>query len=108
MLGDADAVLIIDETGFPKKGTKSVGVARQYAGILGRTDNCQVGVFLSYCSARGHTLCDRRLFLPEAWTKDRARCDAAGVPAGVIFRTKPELAAEMVDEAVRAGCRVVG
>lgn len=109
VLGDDDATLIIDETGFPKKGTKSVGVARQYAGILGRTDNCQVGVFLSYCSPRGHTLCDRRLFLPEAWTKDRARCDAAGVPASVIFRTKPELAAEMVENAVRAGmpCRWV-
>jgi SRSO17 transposase len=108
-LGDDDAVLIIDETGFPKKGTKSVGVARQYAGILGRTDNCQVGVFLSYCSPRGHTLCDRRLFLPQAWTEDRARCEAAGVPAGVIFRTKPELAAEMVEAAVRSGmpCRWV-
>jgi SRSO17 transposase len=109
VLGDQDAVLIIDETGFPKKGTKSVGVARQYAGILGRTDNCQIGVFLSYCSSKGHTLCDRRLFLPEAWTNDRARCEAAGIPPGVIFRTKPELAAEMVEAAVRAGmpCRWV-
>ena len=109
VLRDDEATLIIDETGFPKKGTKSVGVARQYAGILGRTDNCQVGVFLSYCSAKGHTLCDRRLFLPEAWTKDPQRCAAAGVPAGVIFRTKPELAAEMVEQAVRAGmpCRWV-
>lgn len=109
VLGDEDATLIIDETGFPKKGTKSVGVARQYAGILGRTDNCQVGVFLSYCSGKGHTLCDRRLFLPEAWTKDRERCAAAGVPAGVIFRTKPELAAEMLEQAVRTGmpCRWV-
>ena len=107
VLGDEDATLIVDESGFPKKGTKSVGVARQYAGILGRTDNCQVGVFLSYSSGKGHTLCDRRLFLPEAWTKDRPRCEAAGVPAGVIFRTKPELAAEMVEQAVRAGmpCR---
>lgn len=109
VLGDEDATLIVDESGFPKKGTKSVGVARQYAGILGRTDNCQVGVFLSYSSGKGHTLCDRRLFLPEAWTKDRPRCEAAGVPAGVIFRTKPELAAEMVEQAVRAGmpCRWV-
>lgn len=109
VLGDDDAVLIVDETGFPKKGTKSVGVARQYAGILGRVDNCQVGVFLSYCSTKGHTLCDRRLFLPEAWTKDRARRDAAGVPASVIFRTKPELAGEMVELAVRTGmpCRWV-
>jgi SRSO17 transposase len=108
VLGDEDGILIVDETGFPKKGTKSVGVARQYAGILGRTDNCQVGVFLSYCSAAGHTLCDRRLFLPEAWTKDRDRCKAAGVPENVVFRTKPELAAEMVDEAVRTmPCRWV-
>jgi SRSO17 transposase len=103
VLGDDDAVLIIDETGFRKKGTKSVGVARQYTGTLGCVDNCQVGVFLSYCSAKGHTLCDRRLFLPEAWTKDRDRCEAAGVPAGVIFRTKPELAAEMVEAAEREG-----
>jgi SRSO17 transposase len=108
VLGDEDGILIVDETGFPKKGTKSVGVARQYAGILGRTDNCQVGVFLSYCSAAGHTLCDRRLFLPEAWTKDRDRCKAAGIPETVVFRTKPELAAEMVDEAVRTmPCRWV-
>jgi SRSO17 transposase len=109
VLGDEDATLIVDESGFPKKGTKSVGVARQDAGILGRTDNCQVGVFLSYSSGKGHTLCDRRLFLPEAWTKDRLRCQAAGVPAGVIFRTKPELAAEMVEQAVRSGmpCRWV-
>jgi SRSO17 transposase len=109
VLGDEDATLIIDETGFPKKGTKSVGVARQYAGILGRTDNCQVGVFLSYHSVHGHTLCDRRLFLPEVWTNDRPRCEAAGIPPGVIFRTKPELAAEMVEQAVRSGmpCRWV-
>jgi SRSO17 transposase len=103
VLGDQDATLIIDETGFPKKGTQSVGVARQYAGILGRTDNCQIGVFLSYCSSRGHTLCDRRIFLPEVWTSDRDRCDAAGIPSAVIFRTKPELAAEMLEEAARAG-----
>lgn len=100
-LGDADAVLIVDETGFPKKGTKSVGVVRQYSGALGRIDNCQVGVFVSYCSRRGHTLFDRRLFLPESWTQDRGRCDAAGVPTDVIFRTKPELAAAMIEQAVR-------
>lgn len=109
VLGDEDATLIVDETGFPKKGTKSAGVARQYAGILGRTDNCQIGVFLSYCSVKGHTLCDRRLFLPEAWTKDSGRCRAAGVPAEVTFRTKPELAAEMLEQAVHTGlpCRWV-
>jgi len=99
VLGDADAVLIVDETGFPKKGTKSVGVARQYAGTMGRIDNCQVGVFIDYCSAKGHVLCDRRLFIPQAWFADRPRCDAAGIPAAAIFRTKPELALEMIQQA---------
>lgn len=102
-LGDEEAVLIVDETGFPKKGKKSVGVARQYSGILGRVDNCQIGVFVDYCSPQGHVLCDRRVFLPEAWTNDRSRCDEAGVPAGVIFRTKPELAAEMIQNATVEG-----
>jgi len=101
VLGDEDAVLIADETGFPKKGMKSVGVARQYSGILGRIDNCQIGVFLSYRSTKGHMLFDRRLFLPEAWAKDRPRCAAAGVPDDVIFRTKPELAAAMIEQAIR-------
>ncbi len=103
VLGEEDAVLIADETGFPKKGTKSVGVVRQYSGALGRVDNCQVGVFLSYCSRKGHTLFDRRLFLPETWTEDRTRCVAAGAPADVIFRTKPELAAAMIEQACRDG-----
>lgn len=103
ILGDEEAVLIVDETGFPKKGTKSVGVARQYSGILGRVDNCQMGVFVDYCSRHGHVLSDRRLFLPEAWTQDGPRCEAAGVPGGVIFRTKPELAVEMIQNAVAEG-----
>lgn len=103
VLGDDDGVLIVDETGFPKKGTKSVGVQRQYAGILGRVDNCQIGVFLSYCSSQGHSLYDRRLFLPESWAKDPQRCEEAGVPEGVVFRTKPELALSMVEVAVAAG-----
>jgi SRSO17 transposase len=98
--GDPDAVLNVDETGFPKKGTKSVGVKRQYAGCLGRTDNCQVGVFVNYFTAAGHTLVDRRLFLPEEWASDGPRRRAAGVPEGVVFRTKPELALEMVQAAV--------
>jgi SRSO17 transposase len=101
--GDPGAVLTVDETGFPKKGTKSVGVKRQYSGTLGRTDNCQVGVFVGYHAPKGHTLIDRRLFLPEEWAKDRPRREAAGVPDGVIFRTKPELALEMVADAVAAG-----
>lgn len=102
-LGDDDGVINVDETGFPKKGTKSVGVKRQYAGILGRVDNCQVAVFLNYVSKAGHTLLDRRLFLPEEWARDRRRRKDAGVPEGVIFRTKPELALEMVAEAAAAG-----
>src|SRR5947209_3691930 len=96
VLGDADAVVNVAETGFPKKGTKSVGVKRQYAGCLGRTDNCQIGVFVNYCSAAGHTLIDRRLFLPEEWAADPSRRAQAGVPEAVVFRTKPELALAMV------------
>src|SRR5262249_40948952 len=86
-LADDDAVWNADETGFPKKGTKSVGVKRQYSGTLGRTDNCQVAVFANYCSPRGHAFMDRRLFLPEEWAGDAARRGEAGVPAGVVFRT---------------------
>jgi SRSO17 transposase len=100
ILGDDDAVWNSDETGFPKKGTKSVGVKRQYSGTLGRTDNCQVAVFANYSSAKGHTFMDRRLYLPEEWASDSDRREEAGVPAGLIFRTKPELALEMVAGAV--------
>lgn len=102
-LADDDAVCNYDETGFPKKGTKSVGVKRQYSGTLGRTDNCQVAVFANYCSIKGHTFMDRRLFLPEEWANDRARREEAGVPEGVVFRTKPELALEMLTVAVAEG-----
>jgi SRSO17 transposase len=98
-LGDDEAVLNVDETGFPKKGAKSVGVKRQYAGILGRVDNCQIGVFMNYVSPAGHALLDRRLFLPEDWAADADRREEAGVPPGVVFRSKPELALEMVAEA---------
>lgn len=99
-LGQPDAVLNVDETGFPKKGTKSVGVKRQYAGCLGRTDNCQVGVFVNYRSTKGHTLIDRRLFVPEEWAADAQRRAEAGVPEAVVFRTKPQLALEMVQQAL--------
>src|SRR5262245_46933279 len=101
--GDPEAVVIVDETGFPKKGTRSVGVKRQYTGTLGRVENCQVGVLLAYHAAKGHTLLDRRLFLPEEWAADRPRRAGAGVPGGVVFRTKPELALGMVADAVTAG-----
>jgi SRSO17 transposase len=103
VLGDPEAALNVDETGFPKKGTKSVGVQRQYAGCLGRTDNCQIGVCVNYCSAAGHTLIDRRLFLPAEWAVDYPRREEAGVPEAVVFRTKPELALEMVQQAVQRG-----
>jgi len=101
VLGDEKGTVNIDETGFPKKGKKSVGVKRQYSGTLGRVDNCQVGVFANYCSSKGHTLIDRRLFLPEEWAEDRERREEAGVPEGVVFRTKPELGLEMLGIAVR-------
>jgi SRSO17 transposase len=103
VLGDDDAVWNSDETGFAKKGTKSVGVKRQYSGTLGRTDNCQVAVFANYCSVKGHAFMDRRLFLPEEWALDTARREQAGVPTDVVFRTKPALALEMLAQAVAAG-----
>ena len=103
VLADEDAVWNSDETGFPKKGTKSVGVKRQYSGTLGRVDNCQVGVFASYCSAKGHTFVDRRLFLPQEWADDPVRRREAGVPEEVVFRTKPELALEMISDACGEG-----
>lgn len=99
-LGDAQGTINVDETGFAKKGTKSVGVKRQYSGTLGRVDNCQVGVFANDYSPKGHTLIDRRLFLPEEWVEDDDRREEAGVPEGVVFRSKPELALEMVQTAI--------
>lgn len=100
---DDDAVWNSDETGFPKKGTKSVGVKRQYSGTPGRTDDCQVAVLANYASAKGHTFMDRRLFLPEEWAADADRREAAGVPPGVVSRTKPQPALEMVADAVARG-----
>src|SRR4051812_30193438 len=87
-LGDPDGVLMIDDTGFLKKGVKSAGVARQYSGTAGRIENCQIGVFLADGSARGHALIDRQLYLPAAWTDDRDRCRAAGIPDEVGFATR--------------------
>jgi SRSO17 transposase len=103
VLADDDAVWNSDETGFPKKGTRSVGVKRQSSGPLGRTDNCQVAVFANYSSTKGHTFLDRRLFLAEEWAADGDRRERAGVPPGVIFRTQPQLALEMVAAAVARG-----
>src|SRR5262245_31390346 len=96
-LGSAAGTLIVDESGIPKCGDKSVGVARQYCGATGKVDNCQVAVYLAYASAGGHTLLDERLYLPEdEWAQDAARRKGAGVPEGVVFRTKPELASELI------------
>ncbi|MEU1517675.1 IS701 family transposase [Streptomyces sp. NPDC005811] len=95
-LGEADGVLIIDDTGFIKKGTTSAGVQRQYSGTAGRTENCQIGVFAAYASARGRALVDRELYLPKSWTEDRERCRAARVPDEREFATKGELARHMV------------
>src|ERR687889_1579210 len=102
-LGAPDGVLIIDETGFLKKGTRSAGVARQYSGTAGRVENCQIGVFLAYASGKGHALIDRELYLPKAWIEDRDRCAEAGIGPEVEFRTKPELAVAMLTRALEAG-----
>lgn len=98
-LGEADGVIVFDPSAFPKKGTKSVGVARQWCGRLGKVDNCQVGVYMSYILRKEHALVNMRLYLPQEWTKDRARCKAAGVPPKTKFRSRHELALEMLDEA---------
>jgi SRSO17 transposase len=95
-LGTQSAVLVIDETSLPKRGSKSAGVGVQYCGTTGQVENCQVGVFLSYVTARGHTLIDRELSLPLDWTENPARCRAAGIPETVRFQTKPELAVQML------------
>jgi SRSO17 transposase len=101
-LGDPGAVLVVDETGFLKKGTKSAGVARQYSGTAGRIENCQIGVFLAYAAPAGRTFLDRELYLPKAWTEDRDRCAEAGVPVEAEFATKPELAMRMLSRALQA------
>jgi SRSO17 transposase len=102
-LGDPDGVLVVDETGFLKKGTKSAGVQRQYSGTAGRIENCQVGVFLTYASTKGRALVDRELYLPKEWSADPARRTEAHVPERVGFRTKPQLAQAMLERAVEAG-----
>jgi SRSO17 transposase len=101
-LGHPEAVLIVDETGFLKKGTKSVGVKRQYSGTAGRIENCQIGVFLAYHSLAGHALIDRALYLPREWADDAARRTEAKVPDSVTFATKQALAREMVARALAA------
>ncbi len=101
-LGEADGVLVFDPSAFPKKGADSVGVQRQWCGRLGKVDNCQLGVYLGYVSRREHALVDCRLFLPRQWATDRRRRRQAGVPRAVRFRTRHQLALDMLDEHGRA------
>ena len=102
-LGYIDAVLVIDETGFIKKGTKSVGVQRQYSGTAGKIENCQIGVFLAYATAKGRAFLDRELYLPRGWAEDGESRSEAGVPQAVGFATKPQLAQAMLKRALDAG-----
>jgi SRSO17 transposase len=102
-LGDADGVLVIDETGFLKKGAHSVGVGRQYTGTAGRIENSQVGVFACYASRFGHALIDRQLYLPKGWAEDEPRRTKAQVPKEVAFATKPAIAGEMIARTLDAG-----
>lgn len=101
-LGTSQAMLVLDETGFIKKGTKSVGVKRQYSGTAGRVGNCQIGVFVTYATPKGHTFIDRELYLPREWVDDLDRLQQAQVPNGTEFATKPELARRMLQRIVEA------
>lgn len=102
-LGCDDAALIIDDTGFIKKGKMSAGVARQYSGTAGKIENCQIGVFLTYSSAKGFAAIDRGLYLPKEWTDDTSRCKAAGIPENRAFATKPQMALDMLKLAHESG-----
>jgi SRSO17 transposase len=103
VLGDEDGIGVVDETGFIKQGQHSVGVKRQYSGTAGKIENCQIGTFLSYATAKGHVFLDRRLYLPEEWCNDAERREQAKVPADVVFQTKPEQAMAMLTHAWQAG-----
>ncbi|MEW1584458.1 transposase [Micromonospora vinacea] len=105
-LGDPGGVLIVDDTGFLKKGTRSAGLQRQYSGTAVRTEDCQVRTFLAYRSSKGHALIDRQLYLPASWTDDRDRCRAAGLPDKVQFATKVQMARDMLARALDAGVPV--
>lgn len=100
---EPDAVLVVDETGHVKKGTKTVGVQRQYSGTAGRIENCQVAVYMTYTRSKGHALFDRALYLPRSWAEDHDRRTDAGVPEDVEFATKPALATEMITRTLDAG-----
>src|SRR5260221_6454305 len=101
-LGQESAILVIDESSFPKRGKKSAGVQVQYCGTTGQVENCQVGGFLAYATVHGHTLIDRELYLPLDWTEDPKRCQEASIPASVRFQTKPELAVQMIERLFQA------
>ena len=107
-LGNPQGVLVIDETGFLKKGQHSAGVARQYSGTAGRVENCQIGVFLTYAGPQGHVMLDRALYLPKEWTNDEARCQGAGIPAERLFATKPQLAQQMLQRTLTRASRPPG
>lgn len=102
-LGEPDAVLVLDETGFVKKGAHSAGVQRQYSGTAGRIENCQVGVFLAYASRRGYAFIDRALYLPESWAQDARRRRQAHIPNAVAFHTKPQMGQMMLERTLAAG-----
>lgn len=104
-LGSDQGIVVIDESGVRRWGNKSVGIARQYIGSVGKCENGQVGVYLAYAAEHGQAFLDTRLYLPEPWLTDRERCAEAGIPEGTIFRTKPQLAAAMVESAARRGIR---
>jgi SRSO17 transposase len=104
-IGDPQGVLVVDETGFLKKGMKSAGVQRQYTGTAGRIENCQIGVFLAFAGRHGHALIDRELYLPKEWAGDAIRRKAAGIPPEVAFATKPRLAERMLQRAWKAGVK---
>jgi SRSO17 transposase len=102
-LGDPPGILVLDETGFLKKGRHSAGVARQYSGTAGRIENCQIGVFLAYATPRGYAFIGRSLYLPQEWIADPPRCQQAHIPAATTFATKPELGQQMLARAWEAG-----
>jgi SRSO17 transposase len=105
-LGDDDAVLVVDETGFLKKGDRSVGVQPQYSGTAGKIANCQIGIFLAYASSQGQAFLDRALYLPRSWSEERTRRAEAGVPDAVPYQSKTELAVTLIERALDAGVRV--
>jgi SRSO17 transposase len=103
VFGDADGIGVVDESGFIKKGDKSVGVQRQYSGTAGKRENCQIGTFLSYASCHGHVFLDRRLYLPESWVAAPERRRQAKVPESEVFETKPQQAVKMLQHAWENG-----